>query len=140
MCEEDIEYIMSQPFTMTGSDGRAMPLGVKGKPHPRNYGTFPRVLAHYCRDRKLFPLETAIRKMTSMPAAKAGLTDRGVIKKGMWADLVIFDFAAISDTPTYEKPNMPCAGISRVYVNGVLTARDGKHTGAKGGHVLRRTR
>jgi N-acyl-D-amino-acid deacylase len=78
--------------------------------------------------------------MTAMPAAKVGLNDRGVIKKGMCADLVVFDFDAIRDTHAYEKPNTPCEGIARVYVNGVLTAQDGGHTGAKGGQLLRRTR
>jgi len=137
MCDEDIEYIMSQPFTMIGSDGRAIPLSEGGKPHPRNFGTFPRVISHFCRERKLFPLETAIAKMTSMPAARLGLLDRGAIKDGMWADLVVFDFDAIKDTPTYERPQQQCEGILRVYVNGRLTAENGRHTGALAGKVLR---
>lgn len=138
MCEEDIEYIMSQPFVMPGSDGEAMPLTAPGKPHPRNFGTFARVLAHYCRDRALFPLETAIQKMTSLPASRIGLLDRGVLKVGMWADLVLFDVEKLKDDPDFLTPQQPCSGICRVYVNGVLTAQDGKHTGARAGQVLRR--
>lgn len=136
MCEADIEYIMRQDFTMTGSDGNALPLSYVGKPHPRYFGTFVRVLGHYCRDRQLFPLEAAVRKLTSMPAARAGLTDRGVIKRGMRADLVLFDFDALEDTPTYECAQVPCRGIERVYVGGVLTALRGKHTGAMAGQPL----
>lgn len=139
MCEEDIEFIMSQPYTMIGSDGNAMPMDADGMPHPRNYGTFPRVLAHYCRERKLFPLEAAIQKMTGMTASRLGLQDRGLIREGMWADLVLFDFAVIEDTPDYQHPAAACKGIERVYVNGVLTALNGNHTGAKAGKVLRKT-
>ena len=139
MCEEDIEYIMSQPFVMPGSDGEAMPLTAPGKPHPRNFGTFVRVLAHYCRDRGLFPLETAVQKMTSLPASRLGLADRGVLKTGMWADLVLFDVEKLKDDPDFLCPQQACSGIRRVYVNGVLTAQDGKHTGARAGQVLRRT-
>ncbi|MBQ8589206.1 MAG: D-aminoacylase [Firmicutes bacterium] len=138
MCEEDIEYIMSQPFVMPGSDGSAMPLDQPGKPHPRNYGTFVRVLSHYCRDRKLFSLETAVQKMTALPAARVGLGDRGVLKQGMWADLVLFDLESLKDDPDYKNPQQPCSGIRKVYVNGVLTAENGVHTGAQAGMVLRR--
>jgi len=138
MCEEDIEMIMKKPFTMIGSDGSAMPLDTTDVPHPRNHGTFPRVLGEYCRERKLFSLETAINKMTGMPAARIGLGDRGVIKAGMWADLVLFDPDKIKDTPTYAKPNVACEGILQVYVNGTLTAENGLHTGALAGKVLRR--
>lgn len=138
ICEEDIDYIMGQPFVMTGSDGSAMPLSQSGKPHPRNYGTFPRVLARYCRDKGLFSLETAIRKMTSLPAARLGLSDRGLIRAGMRADLVLFDFDTLEDTPTFATPQQACRGICRVWVNGVLTAADGVHTGARAGMVLRK--
>lgn len=137
MCEEDIEYIMSRPYTMTGSDGSAMSLNAEGKPHPRNYGTFVRVLCHYCRDRGLFPIETAIHKMTSLPASRMRLGDRGLIKPGMRADIVIFDIDALNDAPDFAYPQQPCGGILRVYVNGVLTAKDGAHTGARAGMVIR---
>ena len=137
MCEEDIEYIMSQPFTMTGSDGESMPLTAPGKPHPRNFGTMVRMLAHYCRDRKLFSIETAIHKITALPASRMGLSDRGVIKAGMWADLVLFDLDKLSDNPSYADPQQACGGILQVYVNGVLAAENGKVTGSRSGMVLR---
>lgn len=140
MCEEDIEYIMRQPYTMIGSDGNAVSLNYAGQPHPRWFGTFPRVIAKYCRERKLFPLETAVFKMTGLPASRLGLADRGLIKPGMKADLVLFDFDEIEDTPSFAKPQQPCKGIRRVYVNGVLTALDGVHTGARSGRILRKGR
>ena len=138
MCEEDIEYIMQQPYVMIGSDGNAASLDYPGQPHPRWYGTFPRVIAKYCRERKLFPLETAVFKMTGLPASRLGLADRGLIREGMCADLVLFDFDKIQDTPAYDDPKQPCAGIIQVYVNGVLTAENGRHTGARAGHILRK--
>ena len=140
MCEEDIEYIMKQPYVMPGSDGKAVSLDYPGRPHPRYFGTFPRVLAHYSRDRGLFPLETAICKMTSLPASRLGLADRGLLKEGMWADIVIFDAEQIRDVPSYKNPVMGCDGIVQVYVNGVLTAQNGVHTGAAAGKVLRAKR
>jgi N-acyl-D-amino-acid deacylase len=136
--EEDVVYIMKQPFVMIGSDGGARSLDTKNVPHPRTFGTFPRVIAKYCRDQKLFSLETAIHKMTGMTAARIGLQDRGLIKTGMWADMVLFDFDKINDTPTYTKPAVACEGILQVYVNGVLTAENGVHTGALAGKVIRR--
>lgn len=138
ICEEDIETIMVNPFVMTGSDGEAMPLTQPGKPHPRNFGTFPRVLAYYCRERKLFPLEEAIRRMTSMPASRLGIPDRGLIRAGMRADLVLFNFEELEDTPNFQNAQQACKGIRRVWVNGVLTAKDGVHTGARAGMVLRK--
>ena len=138
MCEEDIEYIMSQPFVMPGSDGEAMSLDAPGKPHPRNFGAFVRVLSRYSRDRGLFPLEEAVRKMTALPASRIGLFDRGVLREGMWADLVLLDLDRLKDDPDYQNPQQPCSGICRVYVNGVLTALEGRHTGARAGQVLRR--
>lgn len=138
MCEEDIEYIMQKPYVMIGSDGQAEPLDYEEMPHPRDYGTFPRVLAHYCRDLKLITLETAIKKMTSMPANRLGLQNRGLIKEGMCADIVVFDFDNINDTPNYENPKQACEGILRVYINGKLTALNGRHTGVRNGIVLRK--
>ncbi len=138
MCEEDIEYIMKKPYVMTGSDGQSLSLDFDGIPHPRNYGTFPRVISHYARDRKLFTVEEAVKKMTAMPASRLGLKDRGLIKEGFRADLVLFDLEELEDTPTFEKPKAACRGIKQVYVNGVLTAKDGVHTGARAGEVLRR--
>ena len=140
MCEEDVEMIMKEEYVMTGSDGAGMMLDGAGIPHPRYYGTFPRVIAHYGRDRGLFSLEKAVHKMTGMPSARIGLADRGVLKEGLWADLVLFDYEELEDTPTYTDPKRACKGIKRVYVNGVLTAKDGVHTGAKAGKVIRKGR
>lgn len=138
MCEEDIEYIMAKPYVMIGSDGKSYPLAQPGKPHPRNYGTFARVLGHYCRDRKVISLETAVAKMTGMPANRLGLSDRGILRPGMRADLTLFDPETIKDNPTYLNSQQACDGIHQVYVNGVLTAQDGQHTGAQAGVVLRK--
>lgn len=140
MCEEDVEMIMQHPLTMIGSDGSAMSLEVAGVPHPRYYGTFTRVLGHYSRERQLFPLETAVYKMTGMPAARIGLWDRGLLRPGLRADLVLFDADKVIDTPSFADPQQPSAGIERVYVRGVLTAHGGRHTGAEAGGVLRRGR
>ena len=138
MCEEDIELIMQQPFTMIGSDGGCASLETKDFLHPRTFGTFPRVIAEYARNRKLISLETAIHKMTGFPAARMGLSDRGLIKVGMCADLVLFDYEKINDTPSFTKSNVPCEGIIQVYVNGVLTAENGVHTKQTAGKVLRK--
>ncbi|MCL2547979.1 MAG: D-aminoacylase [Symbiobacteriaceae bacterium] len=139
MCEEDVELIMKHRLTMAGSDGGAANLDAKGVPHPRSYATFTRILGHYCRERKLFPLETAVYKMTGFPAWRMRLLDRGLLRPGFRADLTLFDPQTVRDTPTYTNPKQASEGIIRVYVNGVLTAREGKHTGAKAGTILRRT-
>ncbi|HEY4116027.1 MAG TPA: D-aminoacylase [Rhizomicrobium sp.] len=136
MCEEDVRTVMRHPSTMIGSDG--LPT-LAGKPHPRLYGTFARVLGHYARDEHLFPLAEAIRRMTSFPAAKFGFTDRGVLRAGAKADVVSFDANTIIDCGTFENPKQPPKGIAAVYVNGALTVRDGKPTGALSGRALRRS-
>ncbi len=138
MCDDDVEYIMSQDFGMIGSDGEGVPLDFHGMVHPRYFGAFTRVLAHYCRERKLFSLETAVRKMTGLTAQRLGLEDRGLIREGMWADLVLFDFDQLESTPDFQNPKVPSKGIEKVYVNGILTAENGRHTGAMAGMVLRR--
>lgn len=137
MCEEDIEYIMQKPYVAIGSDGQAYSLDAPGQPHPRHFGAFTRVLAHYCRDRGLFPLETAVQKMTSLPASRLGLQDRGLLRVGMWADMVQFDLPELDSTPSYQAPKQASRGIERVFVNGVLTAESGKHLGVRAGHILR---
>lgn len=141
MCEDDVEYVIGYRGAMIGSDGSALapygPLG-KGHPHPRNYGTFPRVLGHYARKRGIVTLSDAVRKMTSLPAQKLGLRDRGVIRPGAWADLVIFNPETVIDMATYANPKRYPKGIEYVIVNGVLTVKRGKHTGAKAGKVLKR--
>lgn len=135
MSEDDVRTVMRHPSTMIGSDG--LPT-LEGKPHPRLYGTFARVLGHYARDEGLFPLEEAVYRMTGFPAAKFGFNDRGTLKPGMKADLVLFDPARIIDLGTFDNPKRAPAGIAAVYVNGRKTVTDGKPTGERAGRVLRR--
>ena len=139
--ETDLALAMQQPWVAVGSDGSALaidgPLRA-GVPHPRNFGTFPRVLGRYVRDLKVIPLEEAVRKMTSLPASILGLTDRGAIKPGQWADLVIFDPATVADKATFEDPFQYPVGIDTVIVNGTVVLDEGKHTNARPGKVLRR--
>ena len=134
MSEDDVRHVLSYPHTMIGSDG----LPHDQHPHPRLWGTFPRVLGHYVRDVKLFPLEEAVRRMTALPAAQFGLKDRGMLRPGAYADLVLFDPATIADTATFEKPKTPAAGIARVMVNGRTVWCDGAATGERPGRALRR--
>jgi N-acyl-D-amino-acid deacylase len=134
MNEGDVRTVMRHPTTMIGSDG--IPLG--GKPHPRLYGTFARVLGRYARELGLLPMEQAVHRMTGMAAAKFGLNDRGVMRAGAFADLVVFDPAAVIDTATYQEPKRYPAGIAHVFVNGAAVVRDGRHTGAHPGRALRR--
>ena len=135
MCEDDVRAVMRHPSTMIGSDG--LPT-LEGKPHPRLYGTFARVLGHYARDEGLFSLEEAIHRMTGFPAAKFGFSDRGVLKVGAKADLVLFDPNRILDRGTFENPKCAPTGIAAVYVNGRLTVQNGRSTDARSGRVLRR--
>jgi N-acyl-D-amino-acid deacylase len=137
MSEDDIAAIMRAPFTMASSDGGLVPVGA-GHPHPRDYGAFARRLAVYVRDRHVVSLEFAIRSMTSLPASVFGLTDRGVIRPGAFADLVIFDPAAIRDAATYAAPQKLAEGVSDVLVNGVPVRLDGRFTDAFPGKVLRK--
>ena len=136
MAEEDVERILRHPATMIASDGE-VPLFGKGSPHPRSYGTFVRVLGRYVREKKILTLEEAVRKMTSLPAARVGLRDRGLLRPGMKADLVIFDPATVADAATFENPHQYAVGVSHVIVNGVLVVDDAKVTGARPGRVLR---
>lgn len=138
MSEADIEAIMRQPYTMTSSDGGLVEPGA-GMPHPRNNGSHARKLARYVRERGTIGLEFAVRSATSLPALVFGMTDRGVIREGAWADLVIFDPALIQDRATYRDPHQLAAGVSHVFVNGVLAIDDGKLTGARAGRGIRRS-
>ena len=121
---------------MIGTDGFAPKPG-EGSPHPRCYGTFPRVLGRYVRERKLMPLETAIHKMTALPAGRVGLHDRGTVTPGARADLVAFDPDTVIDQATFEKPHQYATGVDHACVNGVQVVRDGTHTGATPGRALR---
>ncbi len=140
MSEENTARFLAHPFGMICSDGTALategPLS-SGTPHPRNFGTFPRILGHYCRDTKLMPLETAIHKMTGAPAARLKLTGRGVIAPGAFADLVAFDPDRVADRATFEHPHQYPDGIPHVVVNGTFVIKHGAHTGALPGRVLR---
>ena len=135
MSDEDVERIMKHPTTMIGSDGE-VPIFGRANPHPRSYGTFARVLGLYVREKKTLSLEDAVRKMSAFPAARLGLTDRGLVRPGMKADLVIFDPAAIRDTATFQKPHSYAEGVSMVIVNGVPVYEKGAMTPARPGKVL----
>jgi N-acyl-D-amino-acid deacylase len=134
MSEDDVRRVLSYPHTMIGSDG----LPHDEHPHPRLWGTFPRVLGHYVRDVNLFSLEEAVRRMTALPAAQFGLRDRGSLRIGAYADLVLFNPGTIADMATFDKPKTPAAGIEMVMVNGRTVWKDGAATGERSGRALRR--
>ncbi len=134
MSEADVRRVLSFPHTMIGSDG----LPHDASPHPRLWGTFPRVLGHYARDVGLFALEEAVRKMTGLPAERFGLQGRGRLDVGAWADLTVFDPGSIIDRATWDRPTEPAAGIRMVVVNGRPVWRDGAPTGERPGRFIRR--
>ncbi|WP_255168916.1 N-acyl-D-amino-acid deacylase family protein [Natrononativus amylolyticus] len=140
LSENDVETVMQHPLTMIGSDGNSMrnegPLG-EGVPHPRSYGTFPRVLGHYVREEGVLGLEEAIFKMTGQPAARLGLSDRGLLKEGAFADLTVFDPETVAQGGTFVEPDVYAEGIDHVLVNGEFVVRDGEHTGARPGVAIR---
>ena len=133
--EDDLQRILVHPATMIASDGEIPAFG-EAVPHPRSYGTFVRVLGLYVREKKLLPLETAIQKMSSFPAQRLGLADRGVIRTGLKADLAIFDPARVADTATFAKPHSYALGVSTVIVNGQVVFEKGAMTPARPGRVL----
>lgn len=140
MSEPDVELALKQPWVSIDNDSQGTsPWGLLGQehPHPRAYGTFPRILRKYVREDHLLTLPDAIRKFSALPAQRMRLTDRGVLKKGMWADVVVFDPATIRDLATYQNPNQLSQGMEYVVVNGVPVIADGKMTGALPGKVLR---
>jgi len=132
--EADVRRALSHPAAMVGSDG----IPFDAHPHPRLWGTFPRVLGHYSRELKLFPLEQAVHRMTGLSAKNFGLTNRGIVRPGCYADICVFDPATIIDTASFEKPISAALGIDLVLANGVAVWRDGRSTGARPGRVLRR--
>jgi N-acyl-D-amino-acid deacylase len=136
MNEDDVRYFMKYPFNMIGADA-GVPVPGRGMPHPRAYGTNARVLAKYVRDEKLVSLEEMIRRMTSLAAQKFQLKDRGLIKEGMAADIVIFDPNEVTDKATFEQPHQYSAGFHFVLVNGQLVIENGKHIGTKSGMTLK---
>lgn len=137
--EDDIQMIMRLPWVAIASDGTALrPDGVlaEGFPHPRSFGTNPRVLGHYVRELHNLTLEDAVRKMTSFPAQILRLKDRGLVREGCWADLVVFDPATVIDRSTYEQPTLYPTGIIHVFVNGVQVVKNSEHTGARPGKIV----
>ena len=139
--ESDIRFFMSHPQAMIGSDGNAIsPTGVSAgeQPHPRYYGTYPRILGRYVRDQSLISLETAIHKMAGLPAERLGLRDRGLVEEGLVADLTVFDPATVIDRATFEKPHQLASGVAHVLVSGEPVVHNGEHTGARPGRALRR--
>ncbi|MDB4893790.1 MAG: D-aminoacylase [Firmicutes bacterium] len=131
--EENVERFLAHEFGTIGSDGLLV-----GKPHPRSYGTFPRILGHYVREKGLLSLPAMIRRMTSLPAQRLGLHDRGLLRPGMKADIVVFDPDTIAEVGTYAHPRQYPVGIEAVVVNGAVTVADGALTGARRGEILRR--
>jgi N-acyl-D-amino-acid deacylase len=132
MSEDDVRRILAHPATVIGSDG----LPNDPMPHPRLWGAFPRVLGRYAREEKLFPLATAVHRMTGLPARRFGLSSRGVVREGFAADLVLFDADSVRDVATFADPQRAAEGIAAVWVNGVLSSRGQVATGARGGRFL----
>jgi N-acyl-D-aspartate/D-glutamate deacylase len=140
MDEPDVAMALMQPWTSVDNDSQGTaPDGILGKehPHPRAYGTFPRIIRKFVRDEGKLTLENAIRKFTSLPAQRMRLVDRGVLKEGMWADVVVFDPDSLRDLATFENPNQLSVGMEYVLVNGVPVIADGEATNALPGKVLR---
>jgi N-acyl-D-amino-acid deacylase len=136
MNEDDVKAVMRVPWVSIGSDGSALNLKYPGKPHPRSFGTNPRVLGKYTREEKVITLEDAVRKMTSMPAQVLGLKDRGLLREGYWGDVVVFDPDTVADMATYDNPKQYPKGIGCVLVNGKVVIDNGHHTGARPGRVV----
>jgi N-acyl-D-aspartate/D-glutamate deacylase len=139
MSEDDVKTAMQFPWVSVGTDSAAIrPEGElgRGQPHPRSYGTFPRILGRYVRDEKVLTLPEAIRKMTSLAATQMKIAERGTLREGYFADVVVFDPGKVADTATFEKPHQYPVGIETVIVNGVVTLRNGQHTGAHAGRAL----
>lgn len=139
MCEEDVITVLSEPTTSVISDSWILNPSGGGKPHPRTYGSFPRVLGRYVREKRVLSLEDAVRKMTSQPAAKIGLEKRGLLVEGFWADIVIFNPDTISDRATFKDPHQYPEGISQVIVMGSVVAENGRLSGERPGQVLKRS-
>ena len=138
MSEDNVRMQIKYPWVVIGTDaGGVDPDSTKAVVHPRSYGSYPRILGRYVREQKLFPLEEAVRKMSGGVAARLGLRDRGLLREGMFADVVVFDDATIIDLATPEKPHQVSRGVEQVFVNGVQVVKDGKHTGATPGRVLK---
>jgi N-acyl-D-amino-acid deacylase len=138
MSDQDVKIIMQYPFNMFASDA-SIRIYKSGNPHPRGYGTNARVLGKYVREEKVISLEEAIRRMTSLPAQKFHLSDRGLLRDGFAADIVVFDAATVKDLSTYDQPHQYSTGFDYVLVNGIVTVDGGKHNGSRAGTVLRKS-
>jgi N-acyl-D-aspartate/D-glutamate deacylase len=136
MDEADVRTVLSSPTAAVITDSWSTTPSAGGKPHPRSYGTFPRVLGKYVREEKLMSLETAVQKMTALPASKIGIFDRGVLKQGLWADIVVFDPEKISDQATFEAPHQYPVGIDYILVNGQVAVENGSQNPSRFGKVL----
>jgi N-acyl-D-amino-acid deacylase len=138
MSEDNVRLALKQPWIKIGTDaGGQDPDSARGMTHPRAYGTFPRILGKYVREERLIPLEDAVRKMTGATAERLLIADRGLLRPGMYADVVVFDPATIAERTTYERPHQLSVGVRTVLVNGTEVIRDGRHTGAKPGRIVR---
>ena len=141
--DEDVKRIMRHPLHMVGTDASCCTVEgpfCRGKPHPRHYGTYPKILGKYVREEKVLTWEEAVRKMTSFPAQRFGILDRGLLRPGMWADIVVFDPETVIDRATYEDPHNFPEGISYVIVNGEVAVDGGRYNGALAGRTLRKPR
>lgn len=139
MDDDDVETLMDQPWTMTSSDGDLVPLG-EGVPHPRSYGAFPRKIRLYAREKGIVSLADAVRSMTSLPALVYGMPDRGILRAGAAADVVVFDLDRVRDTAEYTDPHRLAEGMVWVFVNGEAAVRNGAFTDARNGRVLQKGR
>jgi dihydroorotase/N-acyl-D-amino-acid deacylase len=138
MSEDNVRMQIKQPWVVIGTDaGGVDPDSTTSIVHPRSYGSYPRILGRYVREQKLLTLEDAVRKMSGAVATRLGIRDRGLLREGMFADVVVFDDKTIIDLATPEKPHQISRGVEQVFVNGVQVVRDGKHTGATPGRALR---
>ena len=138
MNEDNVKLQLKQPWMIIGTDAAGQdPDSAKGLAHPRSYGTYPRILGKYVRDEHVISLEDAVRKMSGAVAERLLIPDRGLLRAGMYADVVVFDPAAIRENSTYERPHQLSTGVQQVFVNGVQIVRDGRHTGAKPGRIVR---
>ena len=137
--EENLALQIRQPWMKVGTDagGTDPQTGGEEQTHPRTYGTYPRILGRFVREQRLLPLEDAVRKMTSAVASRLSIWERGLLRPGMYADVVVFDPGTIIDRSTYERSHQLSVGVHHVLVNGVAVLRDGSHTGAKPGRVVR---
>jgi dihydroorotase/N-acyl-D-amino-acid deacylase len=138
MSEPNLERQMQQPWIKFGTDAPGLdPATAEGLTHPRAYGSFPRILGHYARDRGALTLEEAVRKLSSAVTTRLGIDDRGILRAGLAADIVVFDPATVADRATFDRPHQISVGVLHVFVNGGAVVKDGTVTGAKPGRALR---